>query len=601
MGQGTSAPGVLTQKTELSGIVQISAGDSFSFALKSNGQLFSWGKNNYGQLGQGNTNNNEIPTFNNSESQEVINVAAAHWFTTFALYSNGTIKSWGINSNFELGVNTSGQDQPVPIAVLTAQNDNISVVAAIDRALVLKDNGTLWGWGDDQYVGTGTTEILQTATQIGTDDDWLIVATGSFSNAGIKTDGTLWTWGKNYDGMLGTGDEQHRPTPTQIGTDNNWRTVAMGGFHSLAIKTDGTLWGWGGNYSGESGGGENTDDILSPKQIGTDNDWVYVNAATSTSFAIKANGTLWGWGSSALGQLGFELPLPTKSIELVKITDDRFIQARLSNWSGVGLKDDGTLLGWGNLTLFGDLGVGDFDNHPTPIPVPNHSDIVHISCGQVHRSIIKSSREAICMVGRNANGELGVNSSEMMINTYQCGVAPFGDQAFVNAEEVIVTVENNATPEITTENGTLQLIANVNPSNANQNVTWSVAEGSDYASVNSNGLVTAIANGTAKIRATSIVNQSVFGEIDVTINSGLSIDNLENNSSLRIYPNPTSSIINIETSAEINEIIVSNTIGQEIIKTNGNKVDLSTLKTGIYIIKIQLEDNTSVIQKVMRN
>jgi len=693
---GFGQPGVITQKTELSGIVQIFAGDSFSFALKSNGELYSWGKNNLGQLGQGNSTDNAIPTFNGSVTEELINVASGHWFTTFALYSNGTIKGWGgSNDVFQLGVDTGGEDQFTPIAVPTAQNNNTAVLTGIDHTLVLKDDGTLWGWGKSQYVGTGTTDvILENATQTNSDNDWLVVTTGSFSSLGIKTDGTLWSWGSNYNGQLGLGDFIDRNIPVQVGTDNNWRTVAMGSFHSLAIKTDGTLWGWGNNYLAQSTGGEDIDDVVIPTQVGTDNDWVYVAAGGSTSFAIKANGTLWGWGQANFGQIGIdEDPMPLKVITPTQIGTDRFIQARVGNWSTLGLKADGTLLAWSNFNAyFGDLGMGDMNNYPTPTPVPDQDNVVQISGGQVHKTVLKSSRQNVCVVGRNGNGELGLGINDISVNSYQCGVAPFDNQVIIYVDDVVVTVQNDATPEITTENGTLQLIATVNPSGANQNVTWSVTSGDEFASVDSDGLVTAISNGTAKIRATSAENQLIFGEIDVTINvipdvqsvvvtvqndatpeittengtlqlvatvnpSGanqnviwsvengsqyasvnanglvtaiangiatiratsvenqipiygeidvvvnitLSIDELQNNSGLKIYPNPTNGIVTIETPYQIEEIIVSNTIGQEILKINSNQIDLSSLKTGIYIIKIRLDDNISITKKVIRN
>ena len=88
----------------------------------------------------------------------------------------------------------------------------------------------------------------------------------------------------------------------------------------------------------------------------------------------------------------------------------------------------------------------------------------------------------------------------------------------VEITEVVVTTENNVPAEITTENGTLQLVATISPSEANQEVIWSVISGDDFASVDSEGLVTAIANGTATIRATSVEDETKFGEIEVIIN-----------------------------------------------------------------------------------
>lgn len=83
---------------------------------------------------------------------------------------------------------------------------------------------------------------------------------------------------------------------------------------------------------------------------------------------------------------------------------------------------------------------------------------------------------------------------------------------------VTVTTQDNISAEITTENGTLQLIATITPSEANQEVTWSVEEGTEFVSVDENGLVTAIANGTATVRATSVEDETKYGEIEVVVN-----------------------------------------------------------------------------------
>lgn len=118
----------------------------------------------------------------------------------------------------------------------------------------------------------------------------------------IKNNGTLWGWGNNDTGQLGGGIGV-QSTPTQKGSDTNWKTVTAGGVHTLSIKTDGTLWGWGYNAYGELGDGT-TFTRLTPVQIGTENDWKEACTGYFHSIAIKNNGTLWSWGNNTYGQLG---------------------------------------------------------------------------------------------------------------------------------------------------------------------------------------------------------------------------------------------------------------------------------------------------------
>ncbi len=604
LGEGLNQPGIVSQKTNYSGIVQASAGDGFSFVLSSNGKLYSWGKNDVGQLGQGNTISYATPTFNNSVSEEVIAASSAHWFTTFTLYSNGTVKGWGANDDFELGVDTNAEDQTTPIEITTAENNNISILPAISHTLVVKDNGTLWGWGDAEMVGNGN-GVLEIATQVNLDNDWRVVTTGSYATAGIKNDGTLWMWGSNYEGELGLGDTDARIVPVQVGTDNNWRNITIGASHTIAIKSDGTLWGWGRNYAGEAGGGDNTASINTPQQIGNENDWVYISAGSMSSFAIKSNGTLWGWGASSTGQLGIN-PIPTKVTEPTQIGNESFIQARVANWSGAGITADGNLLAWGNLNMvFGELGMGDNINYPTPTLVPNQSDIVHISGGQCHKTIIKPSRQSICVTGRNANGELGIGSTDMSKNFYVCDVAIIESQNITQIDSVVVEVQNNLSTEITTENGTLQLLATVFPSTVNQNVTWTVISGNSFLSTDQNGLVTALLNGTAIVRATSVEDNTKYDEIAITVNvSYLGLGKLENNVS--VYPNPINEVVTItfENAASSINLKVVDLYGRQVIENSYSSSDsiqlnCSELTSGVYQIIIQTEVGT-ITRKIFK-
>lgn len=519
LGANSNVPSTPMQKAELTGIAQISAGEGYSLAVKSNGQLFSWGLNTAGQLGKGVISPVEANAhYNGSIAGEILTVAAGHGFNSIVLYSDGTLKGWGANDEHQLADGTiENKNSPIPIS--SAGNNNIAVVTGFGHTMALKDNGTLWGWGDNAssgQIGNGSNQNEQSPVAVGTDNQWISITTGSHTTAGIKSDGSLWAWGGNYNGEVGNGDTSSQSTPVQIGVNDAWSAVAMGGSHTIAIKSDGTLWGWGRNYAGESGAGENVDDVLEFTQIGTDNDWVALNASSMSSFALKANGTLWGWGAANMGQLGQDLPLPVKITTPTQIGNGNFLQAKLGNWSGAGLLADGTVAAWGNLNMvFGELGMGDSNNYPTPTVIPGHNDIVQIGSGQAHRTILKSVKENVCVVGRNYSGELGVGSDVGSKNAYQCDVAPFENTAPVLT--VIIATQDNVPALINTLNGVLQLTTLVNPTGSNQNVIWSVFSGSNIASVSQTGLVTATANGVVIVRATSVTDSTAFGEIVINV------------------------------------------------------------------------------------
>ena len=171
----------------------------------------------------------------------------------------------------------------------------------------------------------------------------------------------------------------------------------------------------------------------------------------------------------------------------------------------------------------------------------------------------------------------------------------------IEVESVTVTVQNNAPATITTENGTLQLVAAVNPAGAVQTVTWSIVSGSEFATVDANGLVTATANGTVVIRATSTEDATKFDDIEIIINiSGLGTGYITKNN-FTIYPNPTKGSINIQSDKEIHQIKIYNQLGQLIMAGNNASPQLSGMQDGIYIVEVEFKDSTKATSKIIKN
>ena len=115
------------------------------------------------------------------------------------------------------------------------------IAAGEFHSVAIKTDGTLWSWGlnDKGQLGDGTTINKNVPTQIGTDNDWAIIDAAAATNLALKTDGSLWSWGNNAsgqggDGNFGTG--VFNTTPIQIGTDTDWVKIASGDF-AFAIKS----------------------------------------------------------------------------------------------------------------------------------------------------------------------------------------------------------------------------------------------------------------------------------------------------------------------------------------------------------------------------
>jgi alpha-tubulin suppressor-like RCC1 family protein len=274
----------------------VTAGDDHTAATKSDGSLWAWGNNQAGQFGDGTITAGrnspaQVGTDNNWSS-----VRAGKHFTT-ALKTDGSLWAWGDDQYGELG------DAPVASLAAPTQvgtdTDWITADGGSYHTAAIKADGSLWAWGynSNGEVGDGTSVgVRATPVRVGADTDWASVSAGGYFTTALKTDHSLWAWGNNGDGRLGDGTTTGRNSPAQVGTSTDWSTVSAGANHVLAVKTDGTLWAWGNNDCGQVGDGTQTH-RTTPVQIGTDTNWRSVSAGPSGSIGLRTNGTVWRWGS----------------------------------------------------------------------------------------------------------------------------------------------------------------------------------------------------------------------------------------------------------------------------------------------------------------
>jgi len=226
--------------------IEISGGIYHNVALKKDGSLWAWGRNRFGQLGDGTFINRYTPTRIGTDTNWA--QIAAGGLNTFALKTNGSLWAWGENSDGELGDGTK-IDRNIPTRI-GKDTDWMQISTKVGHTIALKYNGSLWTWGHNVAVSAqphydDTITFFITPTRIGTDDDWVQIAAGSSHNVMLKGDGSLWAWGNNLAGQLGDGTHISRNTPARIGSDANWVMVAANSYSTIALNNDGNLWTWG--------------------------------------------------------------------------------------------------------------------------------------------------------------------------------------------------------------------------------------------------------------------------------------------------------------------------------------------------------------------
>ena len=280
----------------------VTIGDWFTLAIKADGTLWGWGYNQYAQLGAENTLAKRIVPGQVISNTDWQTVSSSGEFS-LAIKTDGTLWAWGYNFYGQLGDGTTSI-RTIPVQIGTA-NDWAAVAAGSVHSLAIKKDGTLWAWGYnfDSQLGDGTTTTRTSPVQIGIGYHWSSVTTGGSYTMAIRADGTLWGWGDNYYGQLGDDSRMIKRRPVQIGSDTDWVTVSSRYGHTLGLKSNGSLWAWGNNRSGEHGNGTTTLQTR-PMLVGSEHDWATVSAGAGFSMAIKTDGSLWVWGINSTGELG---------------------------------------------------------------------------------------------------------------------------------------------------------------------------------------------------------------------------------------------------------------------------------------------------------
>lgn len=281
----------------LADAVEVSAGDSFSLARRTNGTIVAWGDNSEGQLGDLSYTNRLTPVAVNGLSG--VQRISAGYSHGLALLSNGSVKAWGYGWEGQLGDGASvSSNNPVSVALLTSGVDDVS--AGDSFSLALKD-GEVWSWGANWAgeLGIGSTTSQLTPVKIPTFSGVTAISAGATYTLAIKN-GEVWAWGLNDSGQLGDGTVANKTAPVRAGTLTDVIAVKAGQMHSMALKSDGTVWSWGYNGAGQVG--DNTTSIrYTPVQVARLEGVSAISSGTGVGFALKDDKRLSAWGRSTAG------------------------------------------------------------------------------------------------------------------------------------------------------------------------------------------------------------------------------------------------------------------------------------------------------------
>lgn len=384
---------------------------SQAFVIKTDGTVWGWGSNNFGQLGDGTKEARSKPVKVIGLTDVIQIVSGSN--TTIALRNDGTVWAWGWNVYGELGNGTAStkevQYTPIQISGLTeivaiGQNDTFTHAGFY----AIKQDGTLWSWGcqaKNIWGDSGNcpfTASPHLASQISEFSDVINFQSGGGTIAGesinsnyvLESDGTVWSWGSNFSGQLGDGTNSDTILPHGItgldrdipepvaglsGVEQIAVVVQAGGVNVFALKKDGTVWGWGNNVFGQLGTGMTTTTVDKPTQVSELTGIIKISVDTFNTLALRNDGTVWAWGSYNLyGAIGVGTGTSTVTpVQLVDLHD--IVDIQTNGLASYALKGDGTIWGWGSGPL--KAGGGAEAKYLTPIQICNLPGITNIVFG----------------------------------------------------------------------------------------------------------------------------------------------------------------------------------------------------------------------------
>ena len=238
----------------LTGVVAISAGSSPTVALKGDGSVRAWGASYFGQVGDGTTGNIRYVPVQVIGLTGVVAISAGSNHTV-ALKGDGNVWAWGDNTFGQLGDGAPpARSTPVQVSGLTGA---IAISAGNIHTVALKGDGSVWAWGNNGngQFGDGTTTNRSTPVLVSGLTGVVAISAGVLHTIALKDDGSVWAWGDNYYGELGDPTTTYRSTPVQVSGLTGVVAISAGFRHTVALKGDGSVLAWGDNSDGRIGDG----------------------------------------------------------------------------------------------------------------------------------------------------------------------------------------------------------------------------------------------------------------------------------------------------------------------------------------------------------
>ena len=299
-------------------ITQIAAGENHNVALDSNGNVWTWGRNNNYQIG--NTRASQYTPYKVSNIPKVIKISAGN-NNTMVITENNELYAWGLNAYGDLGLGTY-TNKVLPKKV-KGIHDIIDISGGKSHYIALNRAGEVFVTGSNLYgqLGIGNNEIgkINEFQKIEIKDKIGTIEAGDISNIATTVDGYVYTWGGNTYSTLGTGDKENKNVPTKLKDVKNIRQASTGKTHTILRDGNNNVYVTGTNSNGQLGLGT-TENKTTFEQNTIINNVIRVSVGDTYTTFLKEDGSVWACGDYNHGDK--EKKSRTKSEEPILVGSD---------------------------------------------------------------------------------------------------------------------------------------------------------------------------------------------------------------------------------------------------------------------------------------
>ena len=450
---GIQESGYAILKEDIQHVERVTAGYSHTSVYKEDGNVYTWGNGENGELGNGSyfdhylaqlVGKNIVQTNTHGlvlRREETFDIDG--WINYFNLFNEkqAEITYEIVDQNLALLDSQNGKIMAlqtgrttviarevgsdkisvIPLVIMENSNIEAQVETAGSHTVMLKVDGSVWCYGKGEYgeLGTGNQETIDDPVKAIFPAGTVIkqIAAGENHSMALDVDGNVWVWGRNQYYQLGNNKDSMLLVPTKVAGLTNIRKIAAGNNSSFAIGENGEVYSFGLNANGEGGIGSYTNKITvtKAKEI---TDVIDIKAGKNYTLVLKSTGEVYATGSNLYGELGRDNTNTRKINQFTKIEGlENIVAISAGDSHASALKLDGSVYKWG-ANIYKQLGLGANGTVlTTPTKVPNLKDIRYISEGKGFGTAIDVNNQ-IFVVGLNTSGQLG-NNSKTNSTTYE--------------------------------------------------------------------------------------------------------------------------------------------------------------------------------------